>query len=279
MHIKDEGVLKPSRQYFAMTNDFAKRALYYVINSGRYYSTKKYQVKREGLASFIFIYIKEGQFYLQYKDRSYIVPENSFIFLDCRYPHLYKANTDNTKFDWFHFAGNASKEYFDLLYAKNGCIYHLYDQHILLNLMERIIKMTEEGNVEEHLASIYIQQILYELNQYSNSSDQLLENKIKQAIAFIEDTFQKDIKLEDIANHVYLSPYYFSRMFKKLMDSSPIQYLINYRVNHAKKLLHNTNLPIEEIAAGCGFNSASHFITTFKKNVNMSPKQFRAIFF
>ncbi|WP_245833174.1 AraC family transcriptional regulator [Oceanobacillus timonensis] len=279
MNIKDEGVLKPSRQYFAMTNDFAKKALYYVINSGKYYSTKKYQVKREELASFLFIYIKEGQFYLQYKGRSFIVPENSFIFLDCQYPHMYKANTNNTRFDWFHFSGNSSKEYFDLLYSKNGCVYELYDDHILISYMERIIKMMEQDNMEEHLASIYIQQILYELNQYSNLSNQLMENKIKQAIAFIEDVFQKDIKLDDIANHVYLSPYYFSRMFKKLMDSSPIQYLINYRVNHAKKLLHHTNLSIEEIAVECGFNSTSHFITTFKKNVNISPKQFRAIFF
>ena len=279
MQIEDKGTVEPSKMYFAMTNEFAKKALYYVINSGRFYCNTNYQIRRETLDSFLFIYVKEGKLAIQYDGRSFVVQSNSFVFLDCHQPHMYRAIDNRTVFDWFHFSGNASKAYFELLYAKNGCVYKLYEQHILLNLMERIIKMTEEDNVEEHLASIYIQQILYELNQYSNPSDQQMEHKIKQAIAYMEDAFQKDIKLEDIASYVYLSPYYFSRVFKKSMDSSPIQYLINYRVNHAKKLLHHTDLSIEEIAAECGFNSASHFITTFKKNVDMSPKQFRAIFF
>ena len=91
--------------------------------------------------------------------------------------------------------------------------------------------------------------------------------------------YHENIKLEDIANHVYLSPYYFSRTFKKHMDSTPVEYLINYRINNAKKVLHNTDLSINEIAHSCGFNSTSHFITTFKKHVGMSPKKFRDILF
>lgn len=128
--------------------------------------------------------------------------------------------------------------------------------------MDRIIKMTKEDNVEEHIVSIYIQQILYELNQYSNQSDQSMENKIKQAIAYIEELFQQDITLEESS---ILESVLLLRYLKNLWIAPPIQYLINFRVNHAKKLLHNTTLSIEEIAAECGFNSTPHFITTFKK--------------
>ncbi|MFK4997541.1 helix-turn-helix domain-containing protein [Bacillus sp. N9] len=59
------------------------------------------------------------------------------------------------------------------------------------------------------------------------------------------------------------------------MNCSPHQYLINYRINNAKKLLYNTKLTIKEIAFTCGFNSVSHFTTTFKKHVNVSPNKFR----
>ncbi|WP_245917788.1 helix-turn-helix transcriptional regulator [Alteribacillus bidgolensis] len=69
--------------------------------------------------------------------------------------------------------------------------------------------------------------------------------------------------MNDIASEVNLSPYYFLRVFKKSMGETPINYLIQLRLNEAKYLLHHTNLSIAEIAYKCGFNSESHFITTF----------------
>ncbi|MCL7748494.1 AraC family transcriptional regulator [Halalkalibacter sp. MEB205] len=224
------------------------------------------------------MYIKKGKMKIEYKDRQFIATANSFVFLDCYEPHVYQAE-EETVFDWFHFSGNSSKEYFELLYEKNGCVYSLANNYLIPEYMNRILKMTERNEVDEHDVSIYIQKILYELNQISTVFDDSTEKKIEQAIHYIENHYKENIKLEDIANHVYLSPFYFTRTFKKYMNCSPVQYLINYRINNAKKLLHNTNLTVNEISNTCGFNSTSHFVTTFKNHVGMSPKKFRDIEF
>lgn len=63
------------------------------------------------------------------------------------------------------------------------------------------------------------------------------------------------------------------------MSCSPYQYLISYRINHAKRLLHNTNLSIQEIAYASGFNNVPSFIQMLKKHTNLSPKKFREIKF
>ncbi len=85
--------------------------------------------------------------------------------------------------------------------------------------------------------------------------------------------------LKDIAFEVNLSPYYFLRVFKKSMRETPLNYLIQFRLNESKNLLYNTDLSISEIGFKCGFNSESHFITTFKKNTMLTPSQFRRIKF
>lgn len=73
MQIEDKGTVEPSKMYFAMTNEFAKKALYYVINSGRFYCNTNYQIRRETLDSFLFIYVKEGKLVIQYDGHSFVV--------------------------------------------------------------------------------------------------------------------------------------------------------------------------------------------------------------
>ncbi|MBS4208866.1 helix-turn-helix domain-containing protein [Bacillus sp. FJAT-50079] len=276
--MKEKGVLPRSRIYFHTSSMFAKQSLYYLSNAGSYFSSNLYETKRDKYEQYLFIHVKKGTMKVKYEDQEFIATENSFIFLNCYHPHLYKA-LENTVFDWFHFSGNASKEYFDLLFHKSGCVYSLENHWIIPEYIRRILTMMENNKVDEHAASIIIHKILYELDKLSNQTNDSREETIIRAISYIENNYSEDISLTAIANDVKLSPYHFSRLFKKQMNCSPHQYLINYRINNAKKLLYNTKLSIKEIAFTCGFNSVSHFTTTFKKHVDVSPNKFRETIF
>jgi len=272
--MEELGVLSNSKSYFHTSSCFAKKALYYLFNAGSYVCSDLYQTKRDCFEQFLFIYIKKGKMEIHYKDYKYIANENTFVFLDCYHPHLYKT-LEETSFEWIHFDGNSSRAYFDYLFQKHGCVYSLENYRDIPDFMNRILSIMETAKVDEHAISILIHRILYELEKISNQADHTLEETIKNAISFIESHYNQDITLNDIASHVKISPYHFTRLFKKQTNYTPHQYLIDYRINNAKRLLFSSNLSINEIASQCGFNSVSHFVTTFKSHTNFPPKKYR----
>ncbi|WP_068673425.1 AraC family transcriptional regulator [Oceanobacillus sp. Castelsardo] len=278
--MKETGVLPPSKLYFHTASPFAKNALYYLSNGGRYICSNKYIIERDNYFQFLFIYVKKGKMEISYNNQIHYAGPHSFVFLDCYNPHLYRSISDQVSFSWMHFTGNASREHYEALYNYNGCVFPLESNWRVPDYLEQILSMMENNEVDEQSASILIQRIFYELDFISNHSESdTIDEKITKSISFIENHYMDDISLEEIANHVNISPYHFSRVFKKYKNYSPHQYLISYRINKAKDLLHHTTISVNDIAFKCGFNSASHFVNTFKRHTNLSPNQFRKIKF
>ncbi|MCL6633906.1 MAG: helix-turn-helix transcriptional regulator, partial [Alicyclobacillus herbarius] len=79
----------------------------------------------------------------------------------------------------------------------------------------------------------------------------------------------------EVAARVYLSPSYFSRLFKAETGTTFIDYLTNYRIQKSKVLLRVTSLPIEIIANNTGFSNASYFSTTFNRIEGRTPTEYR----
>lgn len=74
---------------------------------------------------------------------------------------------------------------------------------------------------------------------------------------------------------VYLSPYYACRIFKESEGITVMDYVTMVRLEEAKKMLSNTKYKIDEIATILGYKDASYFSKVFRKNLNMTPTQFR----
>ncbi len=100
-----------------------------------------------------------------------------------------------------------------------------------------------------------------------------LSHRIKE---FIDKNYKKNIKLEDIADELYINKYYLSHVFKEQMQMTPINYLINRRIGEAKSLLVSTDLKIGEIAKIIGYDNPNYFTLLFKKVTKETPKQFKA---
>ena len=107
------------------------------------------------------------------------------------------------------------------------------------------------------------------------NKSQKLRELVNSAVEYIHTNFHKDISLSDISRYVFLSPSYFTRAFKNEMEVSPINYLLNLRVEKAKELLKNTDLKILDIALTIGFSSQQRFNEIFKKYENITPLQYR----
>ncbi|HHV97282.1 MAG TPA: helix-turn-helix transcriptional regulator [Clostridiaceae bacterium] len=100
---------------------------------------------------------------------------------------------------------------------------------------------------------------------------------IKSAINYIIDNINSDITLNDIAEHVSLSPNYLSKIFKDETGKNIQDFITQERMERAKKLLLSTNMKIEEISFEVGYNNTAYFIRRFKEMYGKTPKKFREL--
>lgn len=97
---------------------------------------------------------------------------------------------------------------------------------------------------------------------------------VGRIIDYFEEHYDEKISLEHIAENMYLSPFYISKIFKSETGDTPIRYLINIRLDKAKQLLEEGHRgSIQEIAAMVGYEDAYHFSKLFKKRYGMTPSE------
>ncbi len=98
---------------------------------------------------------------------------------------------------------------------------------------------------------------------------------LRKAVQFINENYQQNLTLDIVARHINLNPAYFSSLFKKEMQISFSNYILQRRIEQAKRLLKNSNLSLVDIAINLGFETQSYFSNTFKKSTGMTPKEYR----
>lgn len=109
------------------------------------------------------------------------------------------------------------------------------------------------------------------LKDYSSN-----ELYIATALGYINEHLDEDLSLTSVARHIFISPCYLCKIFKPLTGQTFVSYVNGQRINLAKKLLLSTDQKIDDIAAACGFHTASYFSTLFRKHNGMSPASFRS---
>jgi signal transduction histidine kinase/AraC-like DNA-binding protein/DNA-binding response OmpR family regulator len=98
---------------------------------------------------------------------------------------------------------------------------------------------------------------------------------VKQAIAYIQQHYARDLSRHEIAEAIGVSKNYLSQIFHQELGISPWDYLNRYRIKQAKELLHSTDESITAVALQVGFDDASYFGRVFRKQVGCSPLTYR----
>jgi len=100
---------------------------------------------------------------------------------------------------------------------------------------------------------------------------------VEQIVNYFEDHYSEKISLDRIAENMYLSTFYISKIFKSETGEAPIRHLINIRLGKAKEILEQTpGMSIKEVAAQVGYEDVYHFSKQFKKHYGISPSQVKA---
>ena len=145
-------------------------------------------------------------------------------------------------------------------YKKKGQLYELKVSMLLMELFKILI---ENCKIKREKKNVVIQE------------EKSIEN-VKKAIAFMEDNYELNLCLNDIAYEIGMAPTYLERFFKKNTGETFYSYLNKIRLYYSYKELINTEYSITEIALNNGFANVKSFIEVFKKEYNMTPGKYRS---
>lgn len=104
---------------------------------------------------------------------------------------------------------------------------------------------------------------------------EIQDYRAEYACRYVLQNFSENINRDRMAEMVHLSPGYFSNLFRVEVGISFSDYLIQVRIDNAKKLLRRFDLSVEEVSKQCGFNSLAHFSRTFRDRCGIPPLKFR----
>ncbi len=97
----------------------------------------------------------------------------------------------------------------------------------------------------------------------------------KRVLDYVAANFGRTLALEELANEASLSPSHFSRLFKETIGTSPMQFVMAYRIERAKEALRDRSRTLVDVSTYCGFSDQAHFSRSFKQAVGESPSAYR----
>jgi len=130
--------------------------------------------------------------------------------------------------------------------------------------------------IEAHLRRLTLSLSNIEETTTPSSIQEL--SKVEQMACFIADHYTETIHVESVAQSVHLHPNYAMNLFRKHLGLSIVDYVTQYRLSHAQRLLIMTDSNTSEIALEVGFGSVSRFYTAFKRAYEQSPGEYRSFF-
>lgn len=107
-------------------------------------------------------------------------------------------------------------------------------------------------------------------------NEHVLQIRMQKMIGYIQNHYAEDVSLQDIANSASISRSEASRCFQSYLHTSPVNYLLKYRVERSMQLLRDNNMTVEAVALECGFSSSAYFCKIFRAHTGMTPKQYRS---
>ncbi|MDR0963567.1 MAG: AraC family transcriptional regulator [Clostridium sp.] len=235
-------------------------------------------------------YILSGTGRYRIEDEDYDIEEGDLIVLNpgVRHQSLFVKDADPRATEFFVGFSDiqlegCEKNHFPLPAGQ-------YIRHTTGDLRQRLFRLCASMEAEKsqprigryHMLKSYLLQILILLirDQAAPAIPQPScafesvnkKHVVEQIVNYFEDHFVEKISLDQIADNMYLSPFYISKIFKSETGDTPIRHLINIRLDKAKELLEeDESQSIQEIAAQVGYDDAYHFSKLFKKRYGVAP--------
>lgn len=278
-----EADLSPESVWLTVTaSAFARNGMMYAQELGDFIAGSKYYTKRRNLPSYLIKYTLSGEGILEYDERIYNVKPGQLFFIDCMKPQHYRTapGSESWHIIWAHFYGGAAAQYYHLFNtANNGNLTDIPPESRALEHLYRLLSLyRKEGDTMTDIFSAEALTGLVTEAVAAGSSrvwGAAIPEYVREARAFLTESYAQKITLEDIALRFNMNRFHFQKQFKRYTGYTPHEFITLVRLNAAKAMLRNTGMSINEIASDIGMDNSSHFISLFKRFENATPHAYR----
>lgn len=156
------------------------------------------------------------------------------------------------------------------------------EKNELTRLFEEFSRLDKRQKHAKYIQKTLFSYIIFQLNKLDEPTIQprasektIVPALVLKAIDYLNEHYAEKLTLDDLANAFFVSKGALIYNFKKYTNCSPIDFLLNVRINKAKELLLNTKKSIGEISELCGFSSSNYFGLIFKQKEDLSPANYR----
>ncbi len=194
----------------------------------------------------------------------------------------YVADLDDPwEYIWIEFDGAHVKSNLDRLgFSPASPVYQAQDEDRCKQMVDAMRSLLDHRSASQFYlvacAYLFFDAFLGSARPHrSGASSRLHSFYVDNALAYIEQNYQGDITVEDIARNAGLNRSYFGKVFRDAMGVSPQQFLIGFRIEKACELLKLSNLSVGEVGRAVGYPNQLHFSRAFKNARRLSPRAWR----
>lgn len=245
------------------------------------------------------LYITKGNYLLEINLEEYAIKEGDICFLNAEDLHQITGSAENTRHEVcifdpkildFSYHDEFEEQVLSPFLSHRQILPHIlrtsdehyeYLQPLLLQLMECSFLKPAGWYVSCKLLLLQIINSMHDLgmlqtaDELLSAADKLKIDRYKKLVSYIDQNYSRPVSLNELAEVSCCNPQYLCRYFKEITGTSPVQYLISCRVEHACTFLLETTDPILDISMDCGFENVSYFIRKFKQLKGCTPKEYR----
>ncbi|HET9571553.1 MAG TPA: AraC family transcriptional regulator [Bacteroidales bacterium] len=283
----ERSIIVPASIIQNLKNDFFGKDLH-ITHIGYYPQASFHYMerKKEEVVQFVLIYCIDGEGWFEINGKRDLVKPHQFFILPKGISHKYgSSRTRPWTIYWMHFDGEKAAFFAegfdhptDIFPNSNSRIQEriqLFEE--IFNTLSKNLSM---NNIYYSITSLFhFLGSMKFLGEYRDSVVLISKKKdvIDDLIHYLHENIEHKLTLISLAEQVGLSTSHLSLLFHKKTSYSPLQYLNHLRIQKACQLLDFTDMKINQISLKIGFEDALYFSRIFKKNIGLSPSEYREL--
>lgn len=246
---------------------------------------------------FEMVYIKKGSAFFNIEGIDVNMPPHSIIIIKPGRAHKFVVKSDVCELIVLSFTFKSQKQELDSYVSLTDFIEYIEDdatgdflflplskKNDIVHVMNRILRERIKPQVcGDFLTCLLIIELFVllsrahkqEWEQSAKNRNLKLHELLNIAKDYIDNNYDKDLTLTQVAKYIYLSDSYFAHSFKERFGISPKSYILKVRIEASKEYLKNTDTKVADVAKIVGFSSQQRFNDIFKKHEGITPLHFR----